>query len=301
MEKFYFNNECIVGAISKNDIDISLKKTLKQFKEVVKKTNVLNGIITESLPSSLELMDSYTLLDAIENIGDRELKRLAFYYFQKFPIENEFNIEDESIFEKEFSLLLGGNSISTFYLPFISIEKGYSFTLQVHDDLKSHQLELIENNNPNDRLIVNNLYGEIDNTEVIKTIIDEIEKLKLSSLEKVKSIIDEVKTHKSFDRDFLKLSPIEQESILTLFNNSKGEKYLFPIKPDKDKIKEVTLDKSVINVYELRVFNPKSLRVYFSFKETTLLIGFLGTKSSGNQDDDIKFAEQRLVNLYNTI
>jgi hypothetical protein len=301
MEKFYFNNECLNGVFTQNEFDISFKKTLEQFKEVVKKPNVVKGIITEKLPSRLKLIDSYTLLDAIENIEDKALKRLAFYYFQKYPIDNEINIEDESIFNKNYNIRLGDDIIETFYLPYISISKGFLFTLKLHDDLISHKLELVEGNDSSDKLIIDNLYGEVDNTIVINSIIDEVGKVKLSTLEKVKSIIDEVKSTKSFDRDFLKLSVIEQESILTLFETVKKENYLFPIKPDKDKIKEVTLDKTTINIYELRVFNPKALRVYFSFHKEVLLIGLLGTKSSGNQDNDIETAEQRLVNLYHTI
>jgi hypothetical protein len=301
MEKFYFNNECLIGVFTKKDFDISFKNTLEQFKEVIEKPNVAKGIVTEKLPSLLKLTDSYTLLDAIDNIQDKALKRLAFYYFRRYPIDEDVDIDDESLFEKNYSIKLGDDTVETFYLPYISIAKGYLFTIQIHDDLKSHQLELIENNDFSNKLKIDNLYGEVENTIVINLIIDEVGKVKLSTLEKVKSIIDEVKSTKSFDRDFLKLSLIEQESILTLFETVKKENYLFPIKPDKHKIKEVTLDKTTINIYELRVFNPKALRVYFSFHKKVLLIGLLGTKSSGNQDNDIATAEQRLVNLYNTI
>ncbi len=301
MEKFYFNNECLSGVFTKNEFDISFKKTLEQFKEVVEKPNVAKGIVTEKLPSLLKLTDSYTLLDAIDNIQDKALKRLAFYYFRRYPIDEDVDIDDESLFEKNYSIKLGDDTVETFYLPYISIAKGYLFTLQIHDDLKAHQLELIENNDSADKLLINNLYGEVDNTKIVTSIIEEVGTVKLSTLEKVKSIIEEVKSLKSFDRDFFKLSVIEQESVLTLLETVKKENYLFPIKPDNDKIKEVTLDKTTIEIYELRIFNPKALRVYFSFNGKVLLFGLLGSKSSGNQGNDIKTAEQRLVNLYNTI
>lgn len=293
MHKFYFNNECLVGNFSNHDFDELFAKSLEEFSLITEKQkSVLNGIITEKLPSDLNINSSSNLSEAIERIHNKDLKRLAFAWFRNYPIDEHFNLEVDSRLDENYTININHSNISIFYLPYISRKKGFALTVPVFEELKVDTLSLREQDG--ETINVNNFYGIESNSVIIENIVEEFNRESLSRIDQLKTIITSVVTDKLFDKDFSKLTIIEQDSILELLSETKSEKILFPIMPDGVKISKVNPKKEKIEVYELRVFTPTALRVYFSYSGDTLIFGMIGKKTGGNQSDDINTAHSRI-------
>ena len=86
MHKFYFN-DCLPSCSNQHEFIDCLSNTLIEFNKLTNEDlNIEKAIVTEKLPSALFLGNTYSLEDTISKIHDRSLKRLAFSYFQKYPI-----------------------------------------------------------------------------------------------------------------------------------------------------------------------------------------------------------------------
>jgi len=70
-----------------------------------------------------------------------------------------------------------------------------------------------------------------------------------------------------------------------------------PFYPDTHIIKDVTPEKSRCNVYELRVYTPTALRVYFNESHGKVYMASIEKKSNPNQTKDIQKAHNLLNKL----
>ncbi|MBK9459242.1 MAG: hypothetical protein IPN94_07350 [Sphingobacteriales bacterium] len=103
----------------------------------------------------------------------------------------------------------------------------------------------------------------------------------------------------NFKKDFDSLSKDAQRSIIEGFEKAKNRHLLTPFYPDTKVIKDVSLDKSICKVWELRIYTPIALRVYFNETQKIVYLASIEQKSNPNQNEDITKAQNLLKNLLN--
>lgn len=300
MHKFYFN-DCLPSCNNQHEFINCLEKTLIEFNQLTKEDlNIEKAIVTEKLPSTLSLGNTYTLEDTISKIQDGSLKRLAFSYFQKYPIDAYFSLEDtvvERLLTRDYCLPINKYNHVALNLAMVREKSGFIFTVALHDDLKKHSFCLKPQIEAPD-LAVDNLFGDADNTQIIRAKITDLNAVNLSNEEKLKSVLGDYVFSPNFEKEFSRLNDEEQISIIGDFEKAKNRGLLSPFYPDTKIIKDVTPDnKAKCNVYELRVYRPTALRVYFNESNDKVYVSNIGIKSSTDQNADIKKAHSTLNKL----
>ncbi|MBI1307427.1 MAG: hypothetical protein GC181_12560 [Bacteroidetes bacterium] len=118
-----------------------------------------------------------------------------------------------------------------------------------------------------------------------------------SSLQRLDSVVGTNVKFSNFSKEFLNLSEECQEAIIDLFQRAKDRELVTPFYPDTKITKDVTQSKFKHSVWELRVYSPVALRVYFhETSDKVYLIG-IKFKSSTNQSHDINNMYEKLENL----
>lgn len=299
MHKFYFN-DCLPSCSNQHEFIDCLSNTLIEFNKLTNEDlNIEKAIVTEKLPSALFLGNTYSLEDTISKIHDRSLKRLAFSYFQKYPIDAYFSLEDEVIDKLltiDYCLPINKYNHSALNLAMVREKDGFIFTVALHDDLKKHTLCLKPQKEVPD-LAIDNLFGDKDNTQIIRTKITDLNAVNLSNEERLKLVLGNYVFSTNFEKDFSRLNAAEQISIIDDLEKAKSRGLLSPFYPDTKIIKDVTPDKAKCSVYELRVYSPTALRVYFNEYNDKVFVSNIGIKSSTDQNKDIKKAHDTLNKL----
>lgn len=119
----------------------------------------------------------------------------------------------------------------------------------------------------------------------------------LPPIEKLKSNLGSHSFSDSFIHDFNKEDIDIQLSILAEFEKARKRNLITSYYPDNSIIKNVTPDKTKVKVYELRVYQPVALRVYFNESKDIIKIASLDKKSNPNQTEDIKNAQRILKSM----
>lgn len=99
---------------------------------------------------------------------------------------------------------------------------------------------------------------------------------------------------KNFEKSYSSLSPDAQESIKDEFEKAVNRNLATRFYPDTKIIKDVSVSKKC-TVYELRVYQPVALRVYFNEIGDTVYLASIEQKSNPDQNEDIKKAEKLLI------
>ncbi len=290
---FLFFNDCLPDGRCIHEYSAALHESLIAYKELCQKQHEL-CIVTSARQDEVRLTEDISLLSCILGLEDRTERTYALRLFNKYPL-GTFMDEDmvaEAVLSEEYGLCVEGQSRDATNLAIVSLCGGMLFTLGLCIDLRKDQLELKGNTSQMD---VNNLYGETSNTWHIHRLLASIEYARLSNIDKVKSTIGgNVQILDYFISDFKRIAPNSQLSVIDTFKEARQQGRLYPVKADGKIIKDVTPDKSAKGrLYELRIFAPVALRVYFChIDETVYLIDICG--KSGNQTSDIKTAYKRI-------
>jgi hypothetical protein len=114
----------------------------------------------------------------------------------------------------------------------------------------------------------------------------------LSNLGQLQNILGTYLISSKAEKAFLELTDEEQQSIIVLFGRAKSRNAITPFAPDQIIIKDVTPSdkKCKVKVYELRVFSPTAMRVYFNETNHKVFVGSIEFKSNPNQSEDIQNA-----------
>lgn len=99
---------------------------------------------------------------------------------------------------------------------------------------------------------------------------------------------------KNFEKNYSLLSSDAQESIKDEFEKAAKRNLATRFYPDTKIIKVVSVSKKC-TVYELRVYQPVALRVYFNEIGDTVYLASIEHKSNPDQNEDIKKAEKLLI------
>jgi len=126
----------------------------------------------------------------------------------------------------------------------------------------------------------------------------------LPNINKLKFILGSHSISSIFIKQFKDLSIEDQEAIIESFFKAKNRKTIStPFAPDGDLIKDVSSPKAsnsqsdLSSVYELRIFRPNALRIYFWEAKDELYISGIGKKNSGDQSEDIVTAGKNLKSM----
>ncbi len=292
MHKFYFN-ECLPIHENRHDFIAHFSEVLRAFVELKNENLAIeNAIITEKLPSKILLSNVGSLAEIIENIEDRNLKRIAFSLFNKYPIEAHFSSNPETeaaLLANNFSITIGEKTFDALNLAIVAQNEGFLFSIPLHDDLKNHQLCLVSLQE-NRQVFVDNFYGENDNIDAIRQKITTLNARNSSTFDQLKQIFRSCYYKDSFEKLFYSLSLLEQQSIIDEFEKAKNRQLLSPFYPDTKIIKDVSPKNGKCKVYELRVYSPTALRVYFHEGEKSVHLASIQKKSNPDQNADIKKA-----------
>lgn len=311
MQKFYFN-ECLPAIADKNIFKGLFYSTLITFDGLVKKNSgIEKAVVTEKLPSSITIANVGTLYEIIDEIENKDLRNIAFSYFNRYPIEAHFDLDEHEaneILEKGYTLLIGDKEHDAINLAIVGYNKGFLFTTGTHEDVKKNILTPTAKNGTS-KIDIFNLYGQQSvpekphnlqvNTLFIENEIIEAELSTQSLFNQLLGMLGDCVYSNSFERDFFKLREIEQQSIIDEFKKAKERNFATPFYPDTKIIKDVTPDHNPkCNVLELRIYTPTAIRVYFSETKGKVFVAKIGYKANPDQNADIKNAH---LNLYKMI
>jgi len=257
--KFFVFNDLMPDAASNQEIMLALKSTIVEYKILKEKyPNSIDGIISCTHLSDINLSENLTLADILELIDNKEIKDYSYSIFTKHPIE--FFLDTDVVLDegKDHFFLLDKTKRDAFFIKIVSNGKDILFSLNLHPDLAKDMLTISCSDSTS--FSVDNLYGIQQNTANIERIIKKEEISKLGNLDKLKQILNNAITSKKFDNTFSKMSKEVQEAIIENFESvisykSKG------LNIPETLLKEVTHKKDTIK--ELKMRDPIAKRLYF--------------------------------------
>jgi hypothetical protein len=292
MHKFYFN-ECLSGKVSEKEFASLFLKAIMEYESLINKDiGIERAIITEKLLSKI-FINEISLVKVIESIDNRTIRTLAIKYLSKYPIGNSFYVDADRLLSEKFTF----NELDALNLAIVAMNNGLLFSVATDDLLKKDKLELygVEN-----KLNVLNLYGDAPNTDYIANYLRKENILKLDSYNQLKDELMHSVVSSNFEKEFLSERKEVQQSIIDAFKEARQRKLPTPYYPDADLIKDVTPNTNRrAKVYELRLYYPKALRVYFYESTETVYVAKIGYKADykadGNtQTKEINTIHQRL-------
>lgn len=308
MHQFYFN-ECLPpNAVSLNDFTSLLITTIKEFDSLVKKNiGVDKGVILEK-GTEKTIVCGGNLKDAILSIPnmDREARTLAFAYFTKYPIQYHLQSDDitEQILEEQYFI----EGLDATNLAIAEHNKCLLFSVAIHISIKNNRL-LIKGKSK--ELALDNLYGEKQNSQYIESQIQKINVASLELFDRLKAELKEPIYTKAFEKAFNSARVEVQQSIIENFAAAPDRKLKTPYFPDNKEgglISDVTPDnnRKRAKIYELRIYHPVALRVYFYECDDTIFISGIGYKkdykdnSGSSQSKHIAFALNEIDKMMKT-
>lgn len=314
MQKFYFN-ECLPETNDLSNFNELFCNTLRSFNELSKKhSSIEKAIVTEKLPSDISIGQIGTLHDVIDNIENKELRNVAFTYFNRYPIGQHFSLDEEAIdiiLEKNFVVEFDGDEMDAMNLAIVGLNNGFLFTTATHNSLK---VDFISPAPKSEGQIISicNLHGDISiekipdlqqpNTLFIEGKVIEAELTTKSFFEQLIAVLGNCIYSTNFEREFYKLRVIEQKSVIDEFQKAKERGLASPFYPDTKIIKDVTPDQSnKCSIYELRVYTPTAIRIYFSETKGKVFVSKIGYKASPDQSTEIRNAQSTLNKMILTV
>ena len=175
----------------------------------------------------------------------------------------------------------------------------FLFTLGINDDLRKNELTLIGSGDKS--LSVCNLYSQQpENIAFVEQFIADAENSSLSITGQIDKLLDgRVKRTNAYFQAFNKLGEANQNAILERLKRAK-ELNLLDFKVDDDIFKHTSgfdkKEKFYGPVYELRVREPKEIRIYFQYVENMYYVLSMGGKGT-DQNTDIAQAFERIKQI----
>lgn len=297
LSHLFFFNDCI-PKVENNVFVEKLVVTLIEFNELLKKDiQVARGIVTHLQPSLCYFGENYNLQDAINLINDKSTRDLAYSLFIRFPVgKPHFNDDYEELINESYEFPIKEKIFDALNLAIVNLNNGYIFSLALAEELCSDKLEIFVKNTSG-KVELPNIFGEKNNTKAIQEIIEERNRLNLEIFEQLLGLFKVSCYSNQFRKDFDNLSETSKKLIISHFKDAKSRNLPTNFAADGDLIKDVSPVKKKCDVFELRVFKGKALRVYFSEVGDRVYLSNIGFKNNNQQDQDIKNAHTTLYRL----
>lgn len=297
----YFN-ECIPRDKVVEQYAAALQETSRAYALLKGGHPSLEGIVSTTTWSRIMMNDAgITLGDCIMKMGNRTLRNLVCSWLTHYPVRAYLDetIREDELIEQDYTLTVSETNYPAMNLAIAHYNGIFLFTLGVHADLRKN--ELILDGAGGKTITVSNLYGnEQANTAYIEQLIIESENSSLSISEQIDQLLDgRVKRTNAYMQSFSKLGIANQQAILDRLKEAK-EKGLLDFKVDNDIFRHTIgydkKEKYYGAVYELRVREPKEIRIYFQFVENEYHVLSMGWKGT-DQNADIGQAFERIRQL----
>jgi hypothetical protein len=300
MHKFYFN-DCLPVCSNQHDFIEHLSNTLTEFSKLSSEDlRIEKAVITDNLPSTMYYGNTFSLAESIEGIKDGVLKRLAYTYFNKYPVQDYFGTNedvDTELLTHDYKIEVNNESYSATNLAVVKHNNGFAFTVPLHEDLKVNLLRLKAQSDEGSNLEVHSLYGATENIDAIRVEIIRLNSQSFSNIEKLKLTLGNCELSSGFEKAFSRIGNLAQQSIIEDFEKAKKRESTTPFFPDTRIIKDVSPSQAKCKVLELRVNSPFALRVYFNEGQNTVFVSSIGYKSDNHQNKDIKKAHNDLYKM----
>lgn len=295
MNRFYLN-ECLGGGFACQDLADALEKVVLAFASLAKKPNmhVDKGWTLEKEPKKT-VLGGKKLLDIVQCLQNREIKRLFYSYTLNYPVEDFFKATNvDELLEANY----GFENEDATNMVIVGKNHGTLLTLPVTDALRQDWLTARSDNQGFEDVQVLNLHGY--NPENATAVENELLKRNYDKapcdISKLEFLAPHVVMPDSFKKRF-EIAPLEHkkyifERIDEVLNNN----LLQPLRCNGTMIKHVAE-----HVAELRIVNPVDIRVYFHEDGDTLYFAKMALKSEyvskNAQDKDIEKAEEIIQKL----
>jgi len=300
MHRFYFN-DCLPTNDDLHGFVALLSNTILEFNSLQKaQLPIAPMVVTAKLPATMTVCGGFSLADAILKIENKDLRTFAFSIFDKsYPIHAHFQEDEawiEEILRYAYTLTHGAEIMDATNLAIVAKNQGLLFSVPLHVSLAVNSVKL-QTEVEDASLSLVNLFGHKTNTDFVNNHILTIEAASLGKLEHLKHLLGTCSLNNTFEKGFSALSPAEQDSIIEHFNKAKARNLQTPFGSDGFLIKDVTPQKSKIKVFELRIFSPTALRIYFYEQQDKIFIASVEHKSNADQNSDIAKSEKILYRL----
>lgn len=288
MFQFGFN-DCKLDDI-RNDLLVKyLTQTLKHFNLTKNKfPSLIDGILTDRYPSKILLNNlDFTLADCI-NYLDREIKRIALVHFNKYPIDEYLEITDfNSLTENGYTISVNEKEYDAINIKLLQENDGILFSLAIHRDLEKNIINIKDAEKNVFEIL--NLFGQDSNTSFIEDFIKDDLIKRTNGFNKLIALVDDCFYCYRFKKDFENLNSVAQNFLLKEIEYAINRKAKTRFYPDDKLIKDVTPEnEKAIKVFELRIYSPIALRMYFYESPTAIYFASIeGKPKKKVQDQDI--------------
>lgn len=292
MTTFYFNG--IVGKCrgTRDSVQKAFEGILREYASLCRRKGlgIESGIITET-DSNTTTVCGFPLKSLITGIdrNDKDLRKLAFSYFTRYPAENEYEIDevyndDSELYERYTMKGMGADEL---IVPF---KKGWPlFTIPVEYWLRESRLTLVSSQGKEHTLT--SFHGA-NHRDIIHYILN----LRLRQLTP-EDLSGRIKAEHQYNRfvhsvgkhevkvapdaqiRFHDMTEDEQDIAISMIEQAMDQNMLFPTRANDGLIKKCK-GKGNENTFELRK-RAFGIRIYFMEHNDSLLICGIHTKAEG--------------------
>ena len=297
----YFN-ECLPRNQVVEQYASALQDTALAYASLKKRHNNLEGIVsTVEWNSMLMSDDGISLGDCIKKIQNQSVRNLVCSWLKNYPVREYLDetINEDDLIEQSYTLSIAETEYPATNLAIAHYNGIFLFTLGIHEDLRKNELTLVGAGDKS--LSVCNLYSQQpENVAFVEQFITDAENSVLSITEQIDRLLaGRVKRTNAYCQAFSKLGEANQQAILERLNKAK-ELDLLDFEVDDDIFKHTRgFDKKESYygpVYELRVREPKEIRIYFQYVENMYYVLSMGGKGT-DQNSDIAQAFDRIKQI----
>lgn len=294
----YFN-ECLPRDQVVEQYASALQSTTQAYASLKSKHPGLEGIVSTVDWNTMIMNDAgISLRDCIEKIGSRALRNLISSWLTHYPVREYLDetINEDELVEQNYTLSVAGKEYEATNLAIAYNNGIFLFTLGVHADLRKNELTL--KGSVEKTITVCNLYGnEQTNVSFVEQFVTEAENSSLSISEQIDRLLGgRVKRTSAYQQSFRKLGAANQQAILDRLKEAEEQK-LLGFRVDNDIFRHTSgydkKEKFYGPVYELRVREPKEIRIYFQYVESVYYVLSMGWKGT-DQNADIGQAFERI-------
>ena len=297
----YFN-ECLPPNQVLEQYVVALQDTALAYVSLKKQHKNLDGIVTSvELNSMLMSNKGISLGDCIKKIENQDVRRFICSWLINYPVREYLDetINEDDLIEQSYTLSIGGTDYPATNLAIAYYNGIFLFTLGIHEDLRKNELTLVGAGDKS--LSVCNLFSQQpENVTFVEQFIIDAENSTLSITEQIDKLFGgRVKRTKSYCQTFSKLATSNQQAILDRLKRAKELK-LLDFKVDDDIFRHTRGFDKKENfygpVYELRIREPKEIRIYFQYVDNVYYVLSMGGKGN-DQNTDIAQAFDRIKQI----
>lgn len=299
---FSYFNECLPQGRNIEQLAAALKETAEAYATLKEKHPSLEGVVSTLHMNALKISDTgITLNDCISKIGEREVRNLICSWLVHYPVRDflDETINEADLIEQSYTVSIAGTDYNATNLAIACNNGAFLFTLGIHPDLRKDELTLVGTGDKT--LSVYNLFSnELANVASVEQFINESENSSLSITEKIDRLLGgRVTRTKAYIQTFNKQEAAIQNAIFDRLNKAKDQN-LLDFKVDDDIFRQTKGHAKKVKtygpVYELRIREPKEIRIYFQYIDKTYYVLSMGWKGT-DQNADIGQAFERIKQI----